>query len=241
MMIVPFIVMFFVFFNMSPYIIEYMIDYLSLYNVVSLSPTESIITQFNLSFSLAILFSIPIFIYLIYKFIRSELSVMQRRKIIKTVFLSCTLSFIGIILSIILFSRYLFKYFISHSIVSIMWSINSIISFIIISAVSFSIMMQIIIIIPSLTRLNILNIERLKKMRLSILIISMIISALITPPDIISLWLMVIPLYSSYEIGLFLSKHEKVIKNDRNMGNSVDNGNNRFNSIIRQENNVKDV
>jgi sec-independent protein translocase protein TatC len=54
--------------------------------------------------------------------------------------------------------------------------------------------------------------NKLNSLRPLIIVGILIVSAFITPPDIISQAIMFIPVYLSYETGMLLSKNKKEVK-----------------------------
>lgn len=69
-----------------------------------------------------------------------------------------------------------------------------------------SLMFELPIVVMFLTKLRILNPMRLNRMRRYAYIVLLIISALITPPDLISALIVCIPMIILYEISLLLSR-----------------------------------
>ena len=204
--IIPFVCLFFVLFFLSPTISNYLIEFLDIHNIVTLTPTESISTQINMALALTFVLIIPLFILSIYSFVKDEINKNIRKKVLKYVFSSYFLAIGGVLVGVAFFSKIIFALFLSSNIANPMWSIRSIVQFVIFSSVAFAVIMQIMIIIPVLSSAGIINTKSLRKARLPILIIILFLSAIVTPPDFISQILMAIPIYLSFELGLLITK-----------------------------------
>ena len=66
---------------------------------------------------------------------------------------------------------------------------------------------QLPLLIYYLTQMGIVTAAFLRKYRRHAIILLTIVSAVITPPDLFSLVLVILPLYSLYELSIFLARH----------------------------------
>jgi len=178
-------------------------------NLVTLTPFESIQTSLSFSGALTLILITPLIFYTFYKF--SEPAYPESKKKIKTYILgSFFIAILGILFGTFIFSKLVLTTLSNtYQLTTPMWSIKSFINFIVLSSASISLIMQSIVIIPALNDIKILNVNTLKKLRLPILLGMVIISALITPPDMISQILLIIPFYGSFELGMLFSNKSK--------------------------------
>lgn len=208
-MFLPAVVIFVILFLLSPYMIEWLINYfgISMQNVVSLTPFDGIQARLTISGQLTLLLMIPILLFGLYKF--SEVSLSKRvKKRVKYYFLgSLIVAVVGMFFGIFIFSKLVLGNLINnYQIVNPMWGIRNLMSFVFVSGVSLALMMQTIILIPVLNDMGLLDVEKMKKCRLFVLLGVFIVAAFITPPDVVSQFLMVIPFYGSFELGMLLTK-----------------------------------
>jgi len=73
-------------------------------------------------------------------------------------------------------------------------------------AIGFGIAFQLPIVVTILVRQKIVEIKQLKAVRVHIIVVLLILSAVLTPPDIISQILMAVPLYLLFEGTLLYLK-----------------------------------
>ena len=85
-------------------------------------------------------------------------------------------------------------------------------------------MFQLPLLIYYLTQMGIVTAAFLRKYRRHAIILLTIVSAVITPPDLFSLVLVILPLYSLYELSIFLARHveRKKAKEEAANGYPVD-------------------
>ena len=76
---------------------------------------------------------------------------------------------------------------------------------------AFTVAFQIPIIVLFLTHLKIISITKLKKMRPYIYVFAFILGAVLTPPDVLSQILLVLPMIFLFEFGLYISNFFKKI------------------------------
>jgi sec-independent protein translocase protein TatC len=213
--IIPFICIFIILFYLSDKIIFFILDFynIPLSSAVSLSPFEGLQTRINITGSLSILFLLPLILNGIINYCKNFINKDLLKKSKKIIITSYILSIIGIIFGIFVFSKIiLFDLMENYTITYAQWSIMSIFNFIITSSIIFALGIQIIILIPILVRIGLIEKELLKRIRYIVFLICMIVSAFLTPPDLLSMSIMTIIMYTSYEIGILISKRKEVKK-----------------------------
>ncbi len=79
-------------------------------------------------------------------------------------------------------------------------------SFVITMFLAFGITFEIPIVVIVLARLGLVSIERLRDARPYVVVGAFVISAIITPPDVLSQFMLAVPMCVLYEIGLFFAR-----------------------------------
>ena len=85
-------------------------------------------------------------------------------------------------------------------------SLKEYLSFFIRTSLVFAFVFEIPLLLSILIKVNILTVEQLKASRRYAIVLIAILSALITPPDIVSMLLMMVPLYLLFELSLLIGK-----------------------------------
>lgn len=202
--LVFFFVLFFIGFFFSNFIIERVINDLIIaenIKLIVLTPLEFIYAKLKVGFLLALMLASPLIIYEALLFAKPALT-RKEKNAIKLILPSFVLlSLAGIVFAYFIFlpiALYFLANLPAFGILNL-WSLNKFISFAFITALSFGLVFQIPLIMLLLHRLNILNIEVLKKQRKIVYVMAFLLAALITPPDIITQIIIALPLIILYE------------------------------------------
>jgi sec-independent protein translocase protein TatC len=79
-------------------------------------------------------------------------------------------------------------------------------SFVITMFLAFGIAFQIPIVVVVLARLGLVSIEKLRDARPYVVVGAFVVSAIVTPPDVLSQFMLAVPMCLLYEIGLFFAR-----------------------------------
>lgn len=178
--------------------------------------TEAFFTYIKLSVYSALFISTPFWLYQIYLFILPGLY-KEERKGLKWLFISCPLLFLlGACFVYYMVFPMAWKFFLGFENtfefaqneipIQLEARISEYLSLVIHLIFAFGIAFQLPVVLILLLKLKIISVESLKKNRKYFLIFVAIISAVLTPPDIISQILLIIPLMCLYEISVILGR-----------------------------------
>ena len=178
-------------------------------NLVTLNPYENISLFIHFMFFVAIALTIPFLFYQIIKYVSPSLTKKEKK-------LAITIPFVALILFILgsglgyLMIKYLIVPFLSNLALSIEvvnnWSINQYMKFVIYFSLSMGLIFQIPWIILLFVKFNLLKPKQINKSRKYVIIGLFILAALVTPPDLFSLIVMVLPLVILFEITLIIAR-----------------------------------
>ena len=149
--------------------------------------------------------SFPYVIYEIWRFISPGLKDNERKHSRGFIFISSLLFFLGALFGYYIICPLSINFLANYSISSLVENqidISSFISLVRSSVLACGIIFELPIIIYFLTKIGIVTPEFLIKYRKYALIIVLVVAAIITPPDIISQFLLAIPIYLLYELSL---------------------------------------
>jgi sec-independent protein translocase protein TatC len=171
----------------------------------------------------AFLITLPYTLYQIWAFVAPGLYSNERRLVFPLVFVSSILFFCGMAFSFFGALPLVFE-FITHFApqgVAVMTDIGKYLDFVLTMFIAFGISFEAPVFVVVLVKTGVVSVEKLKKIRSYVLVGAFIISAVITPPDVVSQFMLAIPLYLLFELGIlaagFLSKPTliSVINNPR--------------------------
>ncbi len=208
LVLIFFFFIFFIGFFISNIIIERVVNDLIIaenIKLVVLTPLEFIYAQIKVGFLMALMITSPLIIYQLLLFVKPALT-KREKKAISLILPSFVVLFLaGSVFAYFIFlplSLYFLANLASFNVLN-MWSLNKFISFVFITALSFGLVFQTPLIMLLLHRLNIVNIEILKKQRKAIYVLIFVIAAIITPGvDFFSQIIVAVPLIILYELSL---------------------------------------
>lgn len=161
-----------------------------------------------------IIIAFPYILYEFWKFISPGLKETERKSSRGFIVIASLLFFIGVLFGYYLITplsiNFLGNYQVSKEVFND-FDLDSYIGLVRTSVLACGIIFELPIIMYILTKIGLVTPEALRKYRKFALIIVLILSAVITPPDIVSQIIVAIPILILYEVSIFISKF--VIKN----------------------------
>lgn len=161
------------------------------------------------SITAGFIISFPYVLYEFWRFISPAMYNNERNTARGFIFISSVLFFLGVLFGYYLVTplsiNFLGKYQVSDVVLN-EFDIGSYISLVRSSVVACGLIFELPIIIYFLTKIGLVTPEFLRKYRKFALVIVLIISAIITPPDILSQIIVAIPVLVLYEISIIIAK-----------------------------------
>jgi sec-independent protein translocase protein TatC len=175
-------------------------------NLIYTTPAEAFMSQIRLSFLSGSLLTLPFTLYQVLAFIMPALRKKEKKAAILLLFFMVILFYTGLLFAYYVVFPYALFFFLGFSTEGLLplFTISSYISFVASFLIGFGLVFQVPLIFWFLGRLSIVSSAFLRTNRKYALLIIAIISAVITPPDLFSMLLMMGPLLLLYEIGILL-------------------------------------
>jgi sec-independent protein translocase protein TatC len=85
--------------------------------------------------------------------------------------------------------------------------IEAYLSFVITMFIAFGVTFEVPIVVVLLVRMGIMSVEKLRDIRGYVVVAAFVIAAVVTPPDVISQFMLAVPLWILYEVGLLLARN----------------------------------
>ena len=161
------------------------------------------------SFTIGIILSFPFIIYQIWQFIKPGLQTNERNASFGVVFFCSLLFFIGVGFAYYFVVPLSFQFFSTYSISDALvntFDASSYMSMFVDIVLACGIMFQLPMFVYILTKIGILTPQYLITYRKHAAVVIMILAAILTPSDVISMVLLAIPLLLLYEISIIISK-----------------------------------
>jgi len=178
-------------------------------NIININMAGQFMTHMYISFMLGLIIAAPYIIYQFWSFIEPALYEHEKRNSGSTVLVCSLLFFIGVLFSYFLIVPLTLNFFGSYHVsaaVANQISLASYISTVVTVTISIGVVFELPVILFFLTKAGLVSIDFLKKNRKYMLVIVLILSALITPPDVFSQVMVTLPLMLLYEFSIFMAK-----------------------------------
>ncbi len=172
------------------------------------SPMEVFLVNLKIGFIISFIIGFPYIIYKIWQFLLPALYEKERKFLKIAVFVSSFLFVCGVSVCIAFMLPLLINFSMSFATEEIQ-PILGISNFVGLSfwlMLAFGLMFQFPIAVYFLVRFSIVSIETLTNKRPYIIVVILILSAILTPPDIISQLMLAIPTYISFELGIIFAR-----------------------------------
>jgi len=177
--------------------------------IISLNPTEVILSELRISFFLALILSLPVFIYHFLRFVKPAMTNKEKSFASAFIFISPLLFLLGIWFAYSFVLRFVIRFLSRVSLLAVQnnfWSLREFISFILTFSFSFGLIFQLPLVMFVLRLLNIVNKEAFVRYRPFVYVLIFVLAAIITPPDVVTQILLAIPLVLLYELSLLMLK-----------------------------------
>lgn len=175
------------------------------------SPMEVFILQIKIAVVLDLLVCFPFIARQIWKFLLPALYDNERKFIKSVVLTSSGLFVVGVLFCIFFILPLIVNFGISFATSNIkaVFGISNIVGLALTLSVIFGLMFQFPLITYSLIRSGMVAYDDIKKKRPYVFVGILILSGILTPPDVVSQLMLTVPTYLLFEAGLFAAKERK--------------------------------
>jgi len=174
---------------------------------------EKFFTHLKVSFWLGIIISFPYIFWEIWKFIRPGLYKNEQNAAKGVVFICSSLFMIGVLFGYFIISPFAIKFLAGYSLSSIevisSSSLASYVNYMTMFTVPSGIIFELPIVVYFLSTVGLLTPEFMRKYRRHAIVVILLFSAIITPPEVVTQILIGIPVLVLYEISIFISARAK--------------------------------
>ena len=156
----------------------------------------------------AFLLALPFVLWQVWAFVAPGLYSHEKRLVLPLVVSSTVLFFIGVAFCYFFVFGQVFKFIQGFAPTSIAATpdIESYLDFVLSMFLAFGMAFEVPIVVIVLARMNIVTIEKLKAFRSYFIVLAFVISAIVTPPDVVSQLALAIPMCILYEIGIWAAQ-----------------------------------
>lgn len=182
--------------------------------MIAVGVTTSFFVPMKMALVAAFIVSLPHTLYQIWAFIAPGLYAHERHFIMPLVVGSTLLFFIGMAFAYFLVFPVVFKFIIGYtpSGVAVMTDIGNYLDFVITLFLAFGLAFEVPIAVVAAVGFGLVKVATLKEIRSYVIVGAFVLGAVLTPPDVISQFMLALPLWLLYEAGILaagLVQHRK--------------------------------
>jgi len=177
-------------------------------SMVAIDVASPFLTPFKLVFVLSIVLAIPVILYHAWGFIAPGLYKHEKRLAFPIIVSSWILFYIGMAFAYFVVFPLMFAFFtrVAPEGVAVMTDIGRYLDFVLKIFIAFGVAFEVPIITFVLVKLGMTTSDQLATKRPYVIVGAFVVGMLLTPPDIISQFLLAIPVWLLFELGLLMSR-----------------------------------
>lgn len=172
------------------------------------SVTEAFMAYFKMSLVAAVFVTSPVILYELWMFVAPGLYEKEKRYVVPFITFGSALFVTGALFCYFFVMPFLFRFFISFGADFIvpMPSLKEYLGLAIKLLIMFGLMFELPLLVYFLAKVGVVKHDTLARKRRYAILGIFIVSAVVTPPDVASQLLMVVPMYGLYEISIIIAK-----------------------------------
>ena len=146
----------------------------------------------------AFMIALPFVLYQIWRFVAPGLYAHEKKLVLPLIMASTLLFFCGMA----------FAYFVTAAApvgVAVMTDIDKYLSFVMGMFLAFGVTFEVPIAVVILVRMGMVTVEKLREVRSYVIVGAFVVAAVVTPPDVVSQFMLAIPLWLLYEAGVVVA------------------------------------
>lgn len=177
------------------------------YTIIAIDLGELFLTHIKVSLVLGLIVSFPYIFWEFWKFIKPGLYPNEQKAVRGIVLVCSFLFFLGVVFGYFVISPFAVTFLAGYEIMGVMAQIrlSSLVNYMVMFTAPAGMIFELPVIVYFLSKVGLLTPEFMKKYRRHAIIGILALSALITPPDVVTQFLIGIPLYILYEISIGIS------------------------------------
>lgn len=156
----------------------------------------------------AFVIALPYVLYQMWAFVAPGLYANEKRLVLPLVVASSLLFLIGMSFAYFLVFPTVFDFMAKVAPEGVAWmtDIEKYLSFVMTTFIAFGVTFEVPVVVIVLVRARVISIEKLREIRPYVIVGAFVVGAIITPPDVVSQFMLAVPLWLLYELGIVLAR-----------------------------------
>lgn len=170
--------------------------------------TEAFLTYFKISLVAALFLAAPLILYEVWMFVAPGLYENEKRYVIPFIAFGSTFFMVGGLFCYYVVLPYIYRFFVSYAgpLITPMPSLKEYMNLSLKMLIIFGFIFQMPLVAYYLSKAGIIKYQMLRKKRRYAILGIVVVSAVITPPEVTSQLLMAVPMYGLFEISVLIAR-----------------------------------
>lgn len=175
--------------------------------MIATEVTSAFFVPTKVTMVLAFIVSLPFTLYQIWAFVAPGLYVHEKKMIVPMIVASCSLFLAGMAFAYFFVFGVVFAFIVkvAPAGVAVMTDIGHYLDFVLTLFFAFGLAFQVPIVVLLVVRFGWLTIDQLKEARGYVIVAAFFIGAIFTPPDVLSQFMLAVPMWLLYELGILVA------------------------------------
>jgi sec-independent protein translocase protein TatC len=172
----------------------------------------------------AFILALPFVLYQVWAFVAPGLYRSEQRLALPLILSSSLLFLVGMAFCYFVVFQTVFAFISSFAPQSITPApdIEAYLNFVMSMFLAFGITFEVPVVVVLLVRMGMVSVQKLREIRGYVVVVAFVIAAIVTPPDVISQFMLAVPLWILYEVGLLVATRVKPRAGDPEDADDVD-------------------
>jgi sec-independent protein translocase protein TatC len=175
--------------------------------MIATDVTGAFLVPMKVAMMVAFLVALPYVLHQLWAFVAPGLYQNEKKLAIPLIITSTLLFFVGMAFAYFAVFPMVFKFVVGYTPegVAMMTDINNYLSFVLTLFLAFGMTFETPVAVIILVRMGIVTVEKLREIRPYVVVGAFVVGAIFTPPDIVSQFMLAIPIWILYEVGIIMA------------------------------------
>ncbi len=180
--------------------------------MIATEVTTPFLVPLKVSLMAAFLIALPYIMYQLWRFVAPGLYAHEKRLVVPLIITSSALFFCGMAFAYFAVFPLVFGFVTASAPqgVAVMTDIDKYLSFVLTMFIAFGVTFQVPVAVVVLVRMGVVTTAKLRELRPYIIVGAFVVGAIFTPPDVVSQFLLAMPLWLLYEAGILVAGWTKI-------------------------------
>lgn len=180
--------------------------------MIATEVTTPFLVPLKVALMAAFLIALPYIMYQLWRFVAPGLYAHEKRLVAPLIFASSTLFYCGMAFAYFVVFPVVFGFITANAPqgVAVMTDIEKYLSFVLTMFIAFGITFQVPVAVVVLVRMGVVTTAKLKEVRPYVIVCAFVVGAIFTPPDVVSQFMLAMPLWLLYEAGIVVAGWTKI-------------------------------